>query len=575
MAQQRLQRRAQPAGVEGLDLLTRLLAARGVDPAEGLRLQMRDLLLPASMKGLPEAAIRVADAMASRERLLVVGDYDADGATSTALLLLGLRAMGFDGGDFLVPSRFTYGYGLTTELVRVAAALEPRPSLLITVDNGISSVEAVEEARALGMDVVVTDHHLPGESVPAACAIVNPNQPGCDFPSKCLAGVGVVFYLLGALRAELRARGWFASRALAVPNLADFLDLVALGTVADVAALDANNRVLVHQGLLQLRKGRGRPGIRALLAMAGREPARATTADLGFQAGPRLNAAGRLDDMSLGIRCLMEEDPVAARAMAAQLDTLNRQRRQIEDDMQREALQLLDREYTTDEGRWGVCLYQPEWHQGVVGLVASRLKERLHRPVIAFAPAGEGQLKGSARSIRGLHMRDVLAAIDARHPQLMGRFGGHAMAAGLSLPEVHYARFAEAFDAEVRRVLDPAALQGVLETDGELPPSEFTQPNASLLREAAPWGQHFPEPVFDGVFHLHEQRIVAEKHLKLVVSPASDAGLRLEGIAFNVDTAAWPDHAAQRARLAYRLDVNEYRGRRSLQLQVAQIEPIE
>ena len=572
MALPRLQRRAQPAAATSLDLLARLLAARGVDPSQGLKLQSGDLIPPVSMRGLPEATARLADAMEAREHILVVGDYDADGATSTALLLLGLRAMGFAGADFLVPNRFEYGYGLTPEIVRVAAVREPRPTLLITVDNGISSADGVTEAAALGMDVLVTDHHLPGEQIPAACAILNPNQPGCAFPSKCLAGVGVVFYLLCGLRAELRQRDWFVSRGFAEPRLAELLDLVALGTVADVVPLDANNRILVHQGLLQLRKGRGRPGVLALLQAAGRQTARVTSADLGFYAGPRLNAAGRLQDMSLGIRCLMEEDPLKAREMAGELDALNRQRRSIEDEMQREALDLLDAETVVDDPRWGLSLYRPEWHQGVVGLVASRLKERLHRPVFAFAPAADGELKGSGRSIRGLHMRDVLASIHARDPQLITRFGGHAMAAGLSLPEAHFPRFAEAFDDEVRRVLDPAALEGVLETDGELPPAEFTLPNAQLLREAAPWGQHFPEPLFDGVFRLHEQRIVGEKHLRIGVSPLADPALVLEGIAFNIDTVVWPDPAVQRVHLAYRLDVNEYRGKSTVQLLVVRIE---
>lgn len=572
MPAQRLQRRAQPSVAASLDLLSRLLAARGVDPSQGLKLQNGDLIPPISMRGLPEATMRLADAIEAQESVLVIGDYDADGATSTALLLLGLRAMGFGGADFLVPNRFEFGYGLTPEIVRVAAVRAPRPSLLITVDNGISSVEGVEEASRLGMDVLVTDHHLPGEVIPAAFAILNPNQPGCEFPSKYLAGVGVVFYLLCGLRAELRQRGWFVTRSLTEPRLAELLDLVALGTVADVVPLDANNRILVHQGLLQLRTGKGRPGVRALLQAAGREAARVTSADLGFYAGPRLNAAGRLQDMSLGIRCLIEEDPLKARAMAAELDALNRQRRQIEDGMQREALALLEEEIPGDEARWGLCLYRPEWHQGVVGLVASRLKERLNRPVIAFAPAADGELKGSARSIRGLHMRDVLAAIHAREPQLISRFGGHAMAAGLSLAAAHYPRFAEAFDEEVRRVLDPAALQGVLETDGELPAAEFTLPNAQLLREAAPWGQHFPEPLFDGVFRLLEQRIVGEKHLRISVSPETEPVLVLGGIVFNADTEIWPDPAVQRVRIAYRLDVNEYRGKRSLQLLVVHIE---
>lgn len=574
MASPRLQRRALPATAGATDLLTRLYVARGVDVAQGLQLQLASLLSPVSLLGLAAATGRLADAIDRDEVVLVVGDYDADGATSTALLLLGLRAMGFHGADFLVPNRFEFGYGLTPEIVEVAAAREPRPALLITVDNGISSIAGVAKAATFGIDVLVTDHHLPGEQLPAACAILNPNQPGCSFPSKYLAGVGVVFYLLGALRAELRRRGWFEMRALQEPKLAELLDLVALGTVADVVPLDANNRILVQQGLLRLRAGRGRPGVRALLQVAGREPSRVTSADLGFFAGPRLNAAGRLDDMSWGIRCLLEDDPLRAREMAAALDGMNRQRRQIESGMQLEALALLDKDAAVVDSRWGVCLYRPEWHQGVVGLVASRIKERLHRPVIAFAPAGDGELKGSARSIRGLHVRDALAAVDAREPGLIVRFGGHAMAAGLSLAAADYARFAAAFDIEVRRVLDPAALQGVLETDGELPPADFTLPNAELLREAAPWGQHFPEPLFDGVFRLHEQRLVGEKHLRLTVSPESDPTLRLQGIAFNVDTAVWPDPATARAHLAYRLDVNEYRGNRSLQLLIEHVEAL-
>jgi single-stranded-DNA-specific exonuclease len=556
-------------------LLARLYAARGVtEPAE-LSLELASLHPPASLRGLVEAALRLATACERDEPVLVVGDYDADGATSTALALLGLRALGFGRVDFLVPNRFEYGYGLTPEIVALAHT-RSAPRLIVTVDNGMSSVAGVEAARERGIDVVVTDHHLPGETVPAACAIVNPNQAGCTFPSKSLAGVGVMFYVLGAVRAELRGRGWFAARGRTEPKLAELLDLVALGTVADVVALDANNRILVQQGLRRIRAGQGRPGIRALLEVAGRDWRRATSTDLGFVAGPRLNAAGRLDDMSFGIRCLLEDDPIAARAMAAELDAMNRARREIEAGMQREALALVEEAAAEgDDLPWGLSLYRPEWHQGVVGLVAARLKERHHRPVIAFAPAADGELKGSGRSIEGFHLRDALAAIDARHPGLMKRFGGHAMAAGVALGEADFARFAVAFDTEVRRSLASEAMAAVLESDGELAQEEFTLEAAETLREAGPWGQRFPEPLFDGEFLLREQRVVGERHLRLQLSPAGAPGLRLAAIAFGVDTARWPDPYVTRARLAYRLDVNEYRGNRALQLRVEQIEALD
>ena len=412
--------------------LTRIYAARGIDDPAALDLHLDRLHPPAAMRDLDVAARRLADALSAGEAILIVSDYDADGATGTALMLLALRAMGCSSVDFLVPNRFDYGYGLSPEIVELAATLDP--ALIVTVDNGIASIAGVEAAARHGIEVLITDHHLPGARLPAACAIVNPNQSGCDFPSKHLAGVGVVFYLMSALRGVLRERGWFGARSVEEPKLAQFLDLVALGTVADVVALDHNNRILVEQGLRRIRAGRARPGITALLEVAGRTVERTVSTDLGFVVGPRINAAGRLDDMAYGIRCLVEDDPARARAMASELDALNRERREIEAGMQQEALQLLDEELLGDsELRWGLCLFRPEWHQGVVGLVASRIKERHHRPVIAFAPGGDGELKGSARSIPGFHLRDALAAIDARNPGLIVRFGGHAMAAGLTL----------------------------------------------------------------------------------------------------------------------------------------------
>jgi single-stranded-DNA-specific exonuclease len=553
-------------------LLARLYSARGVQGARELSTELASLHPPLGMRGLENAATRLADAFEREEKILVIGDYDADGATSTALALLGMRALGCRNVDFLVPNRFEYGYGLTPEIVELAHERRA-PRLVVTVDNGMSSIAGVDVARHRGIDVLITDHHLPGESVPAACAIVNPNQSGCAFPSKCIAGVGVMFYVLGGLRAELRARGWFAARSLAEPKLAGLLDLVALGTVADVVPLDANNRVLVQQGLRRIRTGQGRPGIRALLEVAGRDWRSVTSTDLAFVAGPRLNAAGRLDDMSAGVRCLLEDDPLAARDMASELDALNRERREIEAGMQREALAML--EGTAVDGSslpWGLCLYRPEWHQGVVGLVASRLKERHHRPAFAFAPAGNGELKGSGRSIEGFHLRDALAAIETRQPGLMDRFGGHAMAAGLTIAESRFAAFAGAFDAEVRRTLAPESLAAVLDSDGELGAQELVLPMAEALREAGPWGQQFPEPLFDGVFTIRDQRLVGGHHLRLLLAPLEQPDLALGAIAFRVDTARWPDARIARVHIAYRLDVNEYRGVRSVQLRIEQIE---
>ncbi len=542
-------------------LLTRLYAARGVQTAAELDKALARLLPYQQLKGIDAAVALLVAALQQGQRILIVGDFDADGATASAVGVLGLRLLGAAHVDYLVPNRFEYGYGLTPEIV--AVALQRQPDLLVTVDNGISSVEGVAAANAAGLPVLVTDHHLPGAELPAAAAIVNPNQPGCPFPSKALAGVGVMFYVLLALRARLRELGWFGSQR-AEPNLGDLLDLVALGSVADVVPLDANNRILVHQGLARIRAGRARPGLRAVLEVAGRDARRITASDLGFILGPRLNAAGRLDDMSLGIECLLCEDEALARDMAQQLDQLNQDRKAIEQGMQREALAQL-RELPLESLPFGLCLYEPEWHQGVIGILASRLKERYHRPAIAFADAGDGLLKGSARSVAGLHVRDALDAVAARHPGLISKFGGHAMAAGLSLPQQHFGAFAAAFDAEVRRQLSEDDLTGRLLSDGQLAAHEFHLELARALRQAGPWGQHFPEPLFHGVFQVVSQRLVGERHLKLVLKTEC-GGQTLDGIAFNIDRDCWPNPNVRWVEAAYRLDVNEYRGQESVQL---------
>ncbi|HLT03801.1 MAG TPA: single-stranded-DNA-specific exonuclease RecJ [Pseudomonas sp.] len=550
-------------------LLTRLYAARGVRSAEELEKGLARLIPYQQLAGIEAAVELLVAALEQRQRVLIVGDFDADGATASCVGVLGLRMLGVAHVDYLVPNRFEYGYGLTPEIV--AVALRRQPDLLITVDNGISSVDGVAAAKAAGLKVLVTDHHLPGPELPAADAIVNPNQPGCPFPSKAMAGVGVIFYVLLALRARLRETGWFARQGLAEPNLAELLDLVALGSVADVVPLDANNRILVHQGLARIRAGRARPGLRAILEVAGKQAARVTSIDLGFILGPRLNAAGRLDDMSLGIECLLCEDEARARAMAAQLDLLNQDRKAIEQGMQREALAQL-KDLTLEELPFGLCLFEPEWHQGVIGILASRLKERYHRPTIAFADAGDGELKGSARSVPGFHIRDALDAVAARHPGLISKFGGHAMAAGLSLPAVNFGAFAAAFDAEVRRQLSDEDLTGRLLSDGQLSAEEFHLELARALRHAGPWGQHFPEPQFHGVFEVVQQRLVGkgENHLKLVVKTECGS-LSLDAIAFNIDREQWPNPTVRWAELAYKLDINEFRGQESVQLLVSHL----
>lgn len=550
-------------------LLTRLYATRGVQSAAELDKGLVRLIPYQQLKGIEGAVELLLQALEQRQRILIVGDFDADGATASSVGVLGLRMLGAAHVDYLVPNRFEYGYGLTPEIV--AVALQRQPDLLLTVDNGISSVEGVAAAKAAGLKVLVTDHHLPGPELPAADAIVNPNQPGCEFPSKALAGVGVMFYVLLALRARLREIGWFASSGVAEPNLGELLDLVALGSVADVVPLDANNRILVHQGLARIRAGRARPGLRAILEVAGRQHGRISSTDLGFILGPRLNAAGRLDDMSLGIECLLCDDEALVRDMAQQLDDLNKDRKAIEQGMQREALAQL-KDMSVEDMPFGLCLFEADWHQGVIGILASRLKERYHRPAIAFADAGDGLLKGSARSVPGLHIRDALDAVAAKHPGLISKFGGHAMAAGLSLPQENYGAFAAAFDAEVRRQLTEDDLTGRLLSDGQLGVEEFHLELAKALRHAGPWGQHFPEPLFHGVFQIVTQRVVGEKHLKLVLKTEC-GGQTLDGIAFNVDRDTWPNPNVRWVELAYKLDVNEYQGRDSVQLMVVHLAP--
>ena len=549
-------------------LLQRIYHGRGVETPGELDLKLNQLLAPGQLLNADQAGAVLADALASDRRIVVIGDFDADGATSTALVVSALRAFGAQQVCYLVPNRFEYGYGLTPEIVELAAA--DNPDLIITVDNGISSLEGVAAANALGINTLITDHHLAGAELPLADVIVNPNQPGCEFPSKNLAGVGVIFYIMLALRAELRNRAWFEQRPEV--NLAQYLDLVALGTVADVVPLDRNNRILVAEGLKRIRGGQARPGILALLEVASKDPRTVVASDLGFAVGPRINAAGRLDDMSIGIECLLSEDMAAARSQASRLHQLNMDRRIIEQDMQSEALQILAKLSLGEDAELPVAmtLYQRGWHQGVIGILASRIKDRLHRPTIAFADGDEGEIKGSARSIPGIHIRDILDAVATRHPGLITRFGGHAMAAGLTLARESYDDFAEAFVLEVARHARDVNLQAIIESDGELNPEDFELNLATELRFAGPWGQHFPEPVFDGRFSIVSQRLVGEKHLKLVLTP-EDGDTLLDAIAFNVDLNVWPNQSIAQVEIAYRLDVNEFRGRRSVQLMVEQL----
>ncbi|EJG2607801.1 single-stranded-DNA-specific exonuclease RecJ [Salmonella enterica] len=553
-------------------LLRRLYASRGVRSARELERSVKGMLPWQQLSGIDNAVEILYNAFREGTRIIVVGDFDADGATSTALSVLGMRALGCDNISYLVPNRFEDGYGLSPEVVDQAKARGAQ--LIITVDNGISSHAGVAHAKTLGIPVIVTDHHLPGDTLPDAEAIINPNLRDCEFPSKSLAGVGVAFYLMLALRTFLRDKGWFDERNIAPPNLAELLDLVALGTVADVVPLDANNRILTWQGLSRIRAGKCRPGIKALLEISNRDPQQLAASDLGFALGPRLNAAGRLDDMSVGVALLLCDNLGEARVLASELDALNQTRKEIEQGMQAEALILCEKlERSSETLPGGLAMYHPEWHQGVVGILASRIKERFHRPVIAFAPAGDGTLKGSGRSIQGLHMRDALERLDTLYPDLMIKFGGHAMAAGLSLEEHKFEQFQQRFGELVTEWLDPALLQGEVISDGPLSAAEMSMEVAQLLRDAGPWGQMFPEPLFDGRFRLLQQRLVGERHLKVMVEPVGGGPL-LDGIAFNIDTTCWPDNGVREVELAYKLDINEFRGNRSLQIIIDDIWPL-
>ncbi len=531
-------------------LLARIYAARGIHSVAQLQSGLQHLLPFTQLKNVQQMAGILADAIASQRKILIVADYDADGATACAVGMRGLRMFGAK-VDFIVPNRFEYGYGLTPEIVRMAA--QHAPDILITVDNGISSVEGVAEANRLGMQVLITDHHLPGDALPDALCIVNPNQPGCSFPSKNLAGVGVIFYVLLALRAELRARGAYTDQA--EPNLGNLLDLVALGTVADVVKLDENNRILVHQGLLRIRAARTCCGIRALLQVAGKHPANISTFELGFIVGPRLNAAGRMEDMSLGITCLITDDASEAAEIAARLNTLNDARKNIETEMQQTALASL--EHITPADAFSLMLFDESWHQGVIGILASRLKDRYHRPVIVFARSPDGELKGSGRSIHALHLRDALDLVSKRHPHLLQKFGGHAMAAGLSLREEHFDEFKSAFEAVTQSLLSPADLTQIIETDGQLAPPELSLSAARKLDQQV-WGQGFPQPLFEGDFTVRSQRIIGEKHLKLQLA-SSEA--TYSAICF---FRAEPMPSSIQA--VFNLAVNEYNGNASLQL---------
>ena len=554
-------RRTVPAAAEALaaagihPVLARVFAARGVTTADELDADLARLPPFTALKGIDAASARLADAIERGEKLLIVADYDADGATACAVGLRGLRALGAS-VDFIVPNRFEYGYGLTPEIVAQAATRSPR--VIVTVDNGIASHDGVAAAAALGIDVLITDHHLPAATLPEPALIVNPNQPGCDFPSKHLAGVGVMFYVLLATRAVLRSRGAFASRA--EPNLGTLLDLVALGTVADVVRLDRVNRTLVAQGLARIRAGRAQPGLAALFSVAGRDPRRATAYDLGFVAGPRLNAAGRMADMSIGIRCLVAETGVAALPLAVELDRFNRDRREIEAAMQEDALKALAGR-TFDAGTddaCSLCLFDAGWHQGVVGIVASRLKDRYHRPTIVFAPGGDGEIKGSGRSIPGFHLRDALDLVDKRAPGLIAKFGGHAYAAGLSLAAADLPRFAVLFEALAREQLTAAELQRTMETDGELGPGELDVALAEALRTEV-WGQGFPAPQFEGRFEVADQRTVGGKHAKLTL--IREGGRRIGAILFN-----HVDPLPPTIRAVYRPEINEWNGNTMLEL---------
>jgi single-stranded-DNA-specific exonuclease len=553
-------------------VLQNIFAIRSVGSESELALELEQLLPARQLSQIDDAAALLEHAIENRQRILIVADFDADGATSCALAVRALRQMGAVNVDYIVPNRFEYGYGLTPEIV--ADALLREPDLILTVDNGIASNDGVLAAKRAGVGVLVTDHHLPGDSLPDADAIVNPNSPGDSFPSKHLAGVGVIFYVMAALRARLRGRDWFLSQGIAEPNLADLLDLVALGTVADVVPLDRNNRILVHQGIKRIQAGRCCEGIKALLKIAGKSWDNLVTSDLGFRVGPRLNAAGRLDDMSIGIECLLTDDPVRATTIAEQLNSLNLERREIEKSMRQQAMADLEA-VIFDPARLpnGICVFREEWHQGVIGILAARIRESYHRPVIAFALTDEGEIKGSARSIPGLHIRDTLDAIAKKYPQMLSKFGGHAMAAGLSLRLTDFEAFSRIFDHEVQLRLAGVGLDHILNSDGELNGRDIGLDLALTLKSISPWGQNFPEPLFDGIFRVMHKKIVGGDHLKMVVS-AEDSDKHLDAIAFNQAERS-PDSVGVRVHAAYRLDINDYRGLQKEQLIIEYFEVLD
>lgn len=554
-------------------LLKRIYVARGVKTQQEFDYNLKHLLPFAYLNGIDKAVSCLYTALQQQQNVLIIGDFDVDGATSTALALLSLRALGFANVAYLIPNRFEFGYGLTPEIVNMASQQSPHPDIIMTVDNGIASNDGVQAAMENGIKVIITDHHLPAAVLPPAEAIVNPNQPEDTFPSKNLAGVGVVFYLMLALRAHLRDQNWFLQNNIVEPNMAQFLDLVALGTVADLVPLDYNNRILVQHGLERIKSGKCRLGLKMLLRIAGRDYEKIKTNDLVYAVAPRLNAAGRLDDMSLGVACLVSDSVEHVRALTRELDGLNNERRTIEAGMQQQALQALAQcQFTQQELPPALCVFNEAWHQGVVGILASKLKERFHRPVVAFAQVGDDEIKGSVRSIEGLHMRDVLDSIAAEHPGLIVKFGGHAMAAGLSLRKGDYHSFSNIFVNTIQQRLQAESLEHCIYTDGELDPEYFVLATAEILREAGPWGQGFPEPLFDGIFDLVAQRVVGEKHLKMTLREPS-TNQEIEAIHFNMNANTWPNFRANKVHAVYRLDVNEYNGRRSLQLMVEKLEP--
>jgi single-stranded-DNA-specific exonuclease len=564
-------------------VLSSIYQARGILSSDEMNHELKGLLPYHSLFDIEKAASIISDSITAQQRILIVGDFDADGATSTALAIRALRLFGAHEPCYLVPNRFEYGYGLTPEIVEVAQHMQPH--LLITVDNGISSIEGVKAAKNAGIKVVVTDHHLAADDLPVADAIVNPNQPACQFQSKAACGCAVIFYVMTAVRIELRKRGWFAQRQ--EPNMAQFLDLLALASVADVVPLDKNNRILIEQGLKRIRAGKAIAGIQALLKVGGKNATNLVASDLGFAIGPRLNAAGRLDDMSTGIECLLTDNMALAQQYAEELNNLNEERKNIEQGMQQQAMNWLQAnnlaQFDTQSGSqddrpWGQCIYDADWHQGVIGILASRIKDKLHRPVIAFAnaelaeglPASEQEIKGSARSISGLHIRDALDILAKRHPEILTKFGGHAMAAGLSIKLAHYPAFQREFDVICRELMTKDQLDQVIQSDGELAESDFNLNLAGLIKYAGPWGQQFPEPIFDGCFQIINQRIVGTNHLKLTLGILGTQ-LCVDAIAFNINIDDWPDESCQQIECAYQLDINEFRGAQTVQLLIRHI----